>query len=491
MPPKVDNKRKFDATSNTSAEASTAQTSTTAATGSVTNQANYSISRYKETKFFTFAARRNPQDDDLTVDELIDLESAPAEKIEQAKRAKIIANTPKAKMLATDEKLAALSGKIDHHFDTTAKFGSIEVSVAGGTRQNKRDKNEDRYDVSKIAGMHHLSDTGVIWVMHEYVKQLQKRFGDAALVGGSTLLNVSIRVDSQTIVTTQLGDCQAWLMWKDADNNHNVRPLHTRLHNPGEPSEKKRIQDRGFKIVADAQVPSCKRLQSGLAVSRSLGDEAASKCGLIRVPEVSIFNYGDLIRQGASNLRVFLASDGMFIPKEYRTQVELAKTLASSAYQTTLILLTKQMLLRTENCADNGTLVMAQLPLEKLTVPEEAMTEETLSFTVCDGHVNEELPDLVAKFSGQVLQECVTDYIREYRPDVKVDFAVSGSLDSSSTVELSLPSQTDTCVQADDNQPGSKSPHSPSPSFWDIPATQPYYSRTPSPEPEEGRSPRQ
>lgn len=104
---------------------------------------------------------------------------------------------------------------------------------------------------------------------------------------GSTALAVVIFTQNgsiKSIIVANAGDCRAVLAEK-LDNVYRPRRL-TNDHNADQVSERRRIEALGAKIFKDPQGNN--RIEGHLQVTRSLGDNAMKRCGVIAEPEIDV-----------------------------------------------------------------------------------------------------------------------------------------------------------------------------------------------------------
>ena len=143
-----------------------------------------------------------------------------------------------------------------------------------------------------------------------------------SISSGSTV--VLIHINPEKIISINCGDSRAILITK----NKNVIPL-SRDHKPEIPEEKQRIESSGGRVdkifgMGPFRVWFKDEDYPGLAMSRSIGDKLAHRCGVSDIPEIKEFNLKDI-----DPLAIIVASDGDW---EFMSNDEVKNILLNYAY---------------------------------------------------------------------------------------------------------------------------------------------------------------
>ena len=143
-----------------------------------------------------------------------------------------------------------------------------------------------------------------------------------SISSGSTV--VLIHINPEKIISINCGDSRAILITK----NKNVIPL-SRDHKPEIPEEKQRIESSGGRVdkifgMGPFRVWFKDEDYPGLAMSRSIGDKLAHRCGVSDIPEIKEFNLKDI-----DPLAIIVASDGVW---EFMSNDEVKNILLNYAY---------------------------------------------------------------------------------------------------------------------------------------------------------------
>ena len=143
-----------------------------------------------------------------------------------------------------------------------------------------------------------------------------------SISSGSTV--VLIHINPEKIISINCGDSRAILITK----NKNIIPL-SRDHKPEIPEEKQRIESSGGRVdkifgMGPFRVWFKDEDYPGLAMSRSIGDKLAHRCGVSDIPEIKEFNLIDV-----DPLAIIVASDGVW---EFMSNDEVKNILLNYAY---------------------------------------------------------------------------------------------------------------------------------------------------------------
>ena len=139
---------------------------------------------------------------------------------------------------------------------------------------------------------------------------------------GSTV--ILIHINPEKIISINCGDSRAILITK----KKNIIPL-SRDHKPEIPEEKERIEASGGRVdkifgMGPFRVWFKDEDYPGLAMSRSIGDKLAHRCGVSDIPEIKEFNLDDV-----DPLAIIVASDGVW---EFMSNDEVKNILLNYAY---------------------------------------------------------------------------------------------------------------------------------------------------------------
>ena len=269
------------------------------------------ITRYEHADFVLVPKKPLPikVDDDLDADDLINIfdadnvnEKKSALKKEKKLKQVEAANATAKKSIRIDtpeEKLALLSGKEDFYFKANVAFDQYQILVAGGANQNNRDHMEDRLDISKLSSVSDLADDDLMELGENTTHELQKQCVISTARGGSTYVNTTIDLFNCRILTTNLGDSEAWFAYEDAEGKTQLVQLHSCLHHVDNSDEVARLKRAGRKLTEyttthqDGTTSKYLRLgeYGGLLVTRSLGDHRLEREGLVHQPSLHIFSY--------------------------------------------------------------------------------------------------------------------------------------------------------------------------------------------------------
>ncbi len=331
------------------------------------------------------------------------------------------------------EKLSALSGEKDFYFKATVGFDQQSILVGGGAKQNKRDHLEDRLDVARVTGVDQLNDNELYDVARQVTAQLQQQCVDATKNEGSTYTNITVDLANQRIVTTQLGDSEAWFAYEDRDGKTHVVQLHSCLHQLENNNELTRLIRAGHPPVeqiiknVNGEEKKYYRMGGALLLTRALGDNAFEEHGLLHRPSINIYSYAHLV--GAKNFRVIVRSDGFAAAKNKKADEVLIETLNRPENNIQSDLLAKQLLEKQIN-GDNTSLLIAALPNSKIVTTPGIATDTALSLSIFDGHGSGDVADKAAKKHFSIQQKCINDLLKLKKPWYKTQEIMHTALDA-------------------------------------------------------------
>lgn len=145
----------------------------------------------------------------------------------------------------------------------------------------RRSKAEDRIAFGVIAHFEALTEEQRIAVLKNTVTKLAQlaELNGMSHTGSTLCMTVTC---GNKIYTANVGDSTAFLMTLDKDGQSKCKRLNTVLHNPSDPSEKKRLESTDkTKFVKNNRI-------LGLLLSRSIGDTILKDYGVISDADVYV-----------------------------------------------------------------------------------------------------------------------------------------------------------------------------------------------------------